>query len=71
MINLGLVILIVGLIVWGVGVIAHLPAAVTIGRVVGVIGGVLLAVGLVILLIAHLNNGDAIELDSLRQLTIR
>jgi preprotein translocase subunit SecF len=71
MINLGLVILIVGLIVWGVGAVAGIPVAVTIGRVVGIIGGVILGVGLVLLLIATLNHGDALEMNTLHQLTIR
>jgi hypothetical protein len=67
MITYGVVLLIIGLILWGVGtVIAPNPAAralIVAGQVVGGIGLILLLVGIALLLIPGLTGTGDPELD--------
>lgn len=55
MITYGLLILIIGIIVWAVGAVAPLPVLVIVGKAVGLIGAIVLVVGL--LLLAIPSNG--------------
>jgi drug/metabolite transporter (DMT)-like permease len=68
MIEFGVVLLIIGLIVWGVGaVVAPRPPArvlVIAGQVIGGIGLLLLLVGLALLLIPGLTGADGPDLDT-------
>jgi hypothetical protein len=70
MIEYGVVLLIIGLIVWGVGaVIAPRPPArvlVIAGQVVGGIGLILLLVGIALLLIPGLTGADSPDLDTMK-----
>jgi drug/metabolite transporter (DMT)-like permease len=74
MIEFGVVLLIIGLILWGVGsVVAPRPPAralIVAGQVVGGIGLILLLVGIALLLIPGLTGADnpEIDVDSMRAL---
>lgn len=51
MITYGVLVLIIGLIVWGIGAGFGVPPLLVVGKVIGAIGLVLLIVGLILLIV--------------------